>query len=167
VFQPDPKACYILKDLNDKIPSFAKTRHAEKEIYILDKFNTSVFTAWKFLAISSNNSNQTRYKIQKCLTDQFLAWTDRDKAKQYDAKRFYLFDEYKQSLNFSKTEWLILPENDGEYYQIIDAESGRHNLYSGKSSNQQILLVWTGQEINDWNFWIEHVKRIEKLASTK
>lgn len=81
-----------------------------------------------------------------------------------------MFDEYKQSLNFSKTEWLILPENDGEYYQIIDAESGRHNLYSGKPSNQQILLVWTGQEINDWNFWIEHVKRlwrIEKLASTK
>jgi hypothetical protein len=60
--------------------------------------------------------------------------------------------------------------NDGKYHQIIDAASGRHNLYIAKiiSSRHQLVLVLTGLGVNDW--MNEHLKRLwrfEKIESNK
>lgn len=161
-FRIDPNACYIIVDSDNKTIDISG-----KNVYLIEKWNSSAERAWRFI-IKSQNTTHTIYTIQKCLKNQFLAWTDQKKDYQCDGKRCYVFDG--SQISFKYNEWLIVAENDGKYHQIIDATSGRHNLYIGKfSSRHQLVLVWTGLGVNDWS-GNEHLKRLwrfEKIESNK
>ena len=162
-FQIDPNACYIIVDSDNKTIDISG-----KNVYLIDKWNSSAERAWRFV-IKSKNTTHTIYTIQKCLKNQFLAWTDIQKGYHCDnGKRCYVFDG--SQISFKYNEWLIVAENDGKYHQIIDAASGRHNLYIAKiSSRHQLVLVWTGLGVNDWT-GNEHLKRLwrfHKIESNK
>ena len=115
--------------------------------------------AWRFVKVSTSTTQQPRYRIQKCVSKQYLAWTDKDKTMQYDSKRYYVFDESEQVYQYN--EWLIVPEKDGKHYQILDAVSGKKNLYVADKSlgKQDLVLVWTGVGNSDWS-GSENLKRL-------
>lgn len=158
-FQPDPNSCYIFRDREDKTLVYS----SEKKLYILENSDASLEIAWKFVASDDDDeSSQSGYRIEKCLSEEYLVWSEFDETKQHDDSRHYVF--YDVDKNAFLNEWLVVPESDGEHYQILDALSKTYNLYSSQVfvDELQLPFVWTGNDESDW-LGDENSKRLWRL----
>ena len=158
-FQPDSNSCYILRDREDKTLIYS----SEKNLYTLENSDASLEIAWKFVASDDDDElSQSGYRLKKCLSEEYLVWSEFEETKQHDDLRHYVF--YDVDKNAFLNEWLVVPESDGEHYQILDALSKTYNLYSSQVFDDgfQLPFVWTGNDESDW-VGDENSKRLWRL----